>query len=698
MLQNLRRRLVATGSLAFAMGGLATAQAAALVDQVTLVEDATAAASPIPLNSGGQSFETFSVTQAGSYSIAVRDLLNPTALAALNVSVSSSVASAATLSSAGTSKVSTVTLQPGTYTVQTLATAASGSAGGELSVVITAPDGSKPINDAWTVSAPSTPVAGQSVLQTKFTVTSSADYGLTITDRSFPAALSANTLSWIVLNDATQLPVTGASRTKTNPGNWDLGVLAAGAYDLTVVAQANSTALAALYSVSVASTGASPVTVLGSTVPVGKLVAAGSFSVPTTETVTLAMTDLAFPASLASFQGIATQGASVLNAASGTGTKYSLAATGTASAKATDPVGKGVVQIFTQAQPAPVGQGAYALYAHDTTTLLDVATPATDTSHVAYGFSSMLTTGGAYQLSASDFRAPAALSALSAVAEQQGAALGSVGGASSGSTPNLPTVQSGPINFVAFATPASSSGATTANQGLFGLTLATAPTSGSGTTVYEITQGVGALFSSTPVVIATAGAYVLQVTDLQFPTAMGSLGVFFTRGQSVAAEIFGTNQLVFNVATPGTYVANVLTQVGTTTDYGLYGVRLMPAPAAPTVTLTAAPTSVSSGGTATLTWAASSTAVSCTGSWAAGSLMASGTATTAAISATTTYSITCADQYGQTGTATAQVSLDPPASKGGGGAETPDLLIVLAGLVALRFRQRVARSMRSGLG
>jgi hypothetical protein len=687
MLQNCRHALAATVSLLLTMGSLSVARGAALVDQVVLVKDATAAARPMPTNSSGQSFETFTVTQAGSYSIAVRDLLNPAALTALNVSVSTSVASAATLSAPGTSKVSTVTLQPGTYTVQTLATAASGSAG-ELSVVITAPDASTPINDVWTVSAPSTPVAGQSVLQTKFTVSSSADYGLTITDQLFPAALAANSLDWILLNDATQLPVTGDSQSHTNPGNWDLSVLPAGTYDLTVIAQANSTALAGLYSVSVATTGGSPVIALASTVPVGKLTAAASFAVPSTETVTLAMTDLAFPASLTAFQGIATQGASVLNAASGTGTQYALSATATASAKATDPIAQGNVQIFTQAQPAPTGQGAYAVYAHDSATLLDVGIPVIDTSHFAYGFSTPAVGAGAYELTVSDFRSPAALSAVSAVAEQQGTLLGSVGGASSGSTPNLPTVLAGPVNLVAFAAPASSSGATTASQGLFGLTLATAPTSGTGATVYEITQGVGGLFSSMPVSIATAGAYVLQSTDLQFPAALSSLGVFFTRGQSVAAEIFGTNQLVFNVATPGTYVANVLTQVGSTTDYGLYGMRLMPAPAAPTVTLSASPTSVASGATATLTWAASSTAVSCTGSWATGAQKTSGSFTTSAVSATTTYSINCADQYGQTATATAQVQLDPPPSKsGGGGAMTPEWLLLLAAFGLARRRR-----------
>ncbi len=86
-----------------------------------------------------------------------------------------------------------------------------------------------------------------------------------------------------------------------------------------------------------------------------------------------------------------------------------------------------------------------------------------------------------------------------------------------------------------------------------------------------------------------------------------------------------------------------------------------PPPASPTLTFTASPTSVASGAGATLTWSTTN-ATSCTAStgWS-GAKATSSTESTAALSATTTYTLTCAGVSGTTdATASATVTVTPP--------------------------------------
>jgi len=101
--------------------------------------------------------------------------------------------------------------------------------------------------------------------------------------------------------------------------------------------------------------------------------------------------------------------------------------------------------------------------------------------------------------------------------------------------------------------------------------------------------------------------------------------------------------------------------------------------AAPTVTLTANPISVASGGTSTLTWS-STNATSCTatGGWS-GTKGPSGTLGTATLAATTSYSLTCSGIGGTSNVVTATVSVVPaptvtlvanPTSVASGGVST----------------------------
>jgi hypothetical protein len=77
-------------------------------------------------------------------------------------------------------------------------------------------------------------------------------------------------------------------------------------------------------------------------------------------------------------------------------------------------------------------------------------------------------------------------------------------------------------------------------------------------------------------------------------------------------------------------------------------VTVVPAPAAPTVTLAASPARITSGATSTLIWSSSNaTACTASGGWS-GPLPASGSQITAALTSTTTFSLTCTGPGGTT--------------------------------------------------
>jgi hypothetical protein len=138
-----------------------------------------------------------------------------------------------------------------------------------------------------------------------------------------------------------------------------------------------------------------------------------------------------------------------------------------------------------------------------------------------------------------------------------------------------------------------------------------------------------------------------------------------------------------------------------------------PPPGAPSVTLTASPTSVTSGGTTTLTWS-STNATACTASngWT-GAKSTSGNVQMSNITSTTTYALQCTGSS-TSATASATVTVQaaasaPPGdpgspsapssgfggSKGGGGSITwPSLAALLA---ALLLSPRISRPLRAAL-
>ena len=116
--------------------------------------------------------------------------------------------------------------------------------------------------------------------------------------------------------------------------------------------------------------------------------------------------------------------------------------------------------------------------------------------------------------------------------------------------------------------------------------------------------------------------------------------------------------------TPGNYQFTIVAIPPVNQQYGLYGIQI--ANSAPTVTLTASPTSVAIGGLTTLSWTTTS-ATACTASGGAFSgNQATAGSTSVVVSATTTYTLTCTGPGGS-GSQTAAVTATAAAAKSGGG-------------------------------
>lgn len=91
--------------------------------------------------------------------------------------------------------------------------------------------------------------------------------------------------------------------------------------------------------------------------------------------------------------------------------------------------------------------------------------------------------------------------------------------------------------------------------------------------------------------------------------------------------------------------------------------------AAPTVSLTASPTSINSGDSSTLTWS-STNATGCAGGGAWSSNLAASGTQSVTPTATSTYTITCTGTDGSTANASATVTVNAPVSTGGGDTST----------------------------
>jgi hypothetical protein len=373
------------------------------------------------------------------------------------------------------------------------------------------------------------------------------------------------------------------------------------------------------------------------------------------------LADLAVPGALNSAHTVLTLNGQMVSQLTAAGSSPAFTAT------------SGTYQLFAQASATtagsyalsitPQGGGAPALS-------LARAVTAPGGTISAYSFDTTVSSAGNYNFDLADFGIPSPLAALSGVAVQGGAVLGTPLKAAGTAAV---TAAVGPVSLLVFGQPAAGS----ALGGLFDVDLT--PTVG-GAAVFATTQGVGQIFTGRQLSITTAGFYAVNVSDLGFPASLATFAVVATQGSTQLGSVYGGGAFGFTAATPGTYFINFIAQPGTA-GAGTYALSVA---SGPVVSLDAGTTSVTSGATVNLTWSSeNATACSATGGWS-GTQATTGSATTAAITSTTTFTLTCTGE-GVSATKSVTVTVSAPAkSGGGGGALTHDFLLALLGVLFLR--------------
>jgi hypothetical protein len=652
--------------------------------------------------------ETFSITAAGTYQVTLTDLgaqlstPAPLVSAELAVTTGNAVVGTPIVNTAGSTSWSTTftASAPGTYMLHVVGapstdpnTKAALPGSGPITMLVTnTANNSQVAAFSGTLALPATGTPSNvGSLNDTFTVSAAGNYLVTLTDMQVPATLKTLTLA--ITQGATLLTDPAFATSAGSPTATTTLALQPGVtYQIFGGGLEGDTASGGLFGVNISpSGGGTPA--YTNTIPVGAVISVGTPAL-TAASYTLTFADLAFPAALGQAAAAVTLNGQSVAQLTATGTTSSFSATATN------------YQVFAMGLPASGSQGSYSLSVQPVggTPVLNVARAVSDpTSGVyAYSFDSNATASG-YSLDLADFGYPASFSSIQAAAVQAGALVPGSGGGSSTTSLNGAgslsiTPAAGPISLLVFAKPAPATSSAAA-AGLFGIDLTE---TGAGAPAFQTSQGVGQLFSVQTATVATGGSYQAVVTDLGFPANFANLAVIVTRGTSKIGSIFGGGTLTFN-ATGGDYLINFVAQPSSTAQAGTYSIVVAASPPAATATLQASPTSVSSGGTATLTWSSANTS-SCTassspaGAWS-GTVATAGTATSAALTATTTFTLTCVgtDGTSPSQTATVTVTADTTTGHNGGGAIGADVIALLLGTLGLRLVGRRIPAARDRL-
>ncbi|HEV2700512.1 MAG TPA: hypothetical protein VGV09_02695 [Steroidobacteraceae bacterium] len=576
----------------------------------------------------------------------------------------------------------------GSYRFHIVGAPVTGKPPGPIGLAVSATQGGAALQ-SWSDSmglpgAP--PPTSEGILQQTFTVTTAGSYQISETDQTLPSALQAPPRLIALLNGSPTpialLPDPNTSALTTTV------TLQTGTYQIFAVALAATQASGGLFSVSVLPTssgGGSPG--FSWTIPVGSTTAVGgSVQLTTGAQYQLSLNDLAFPVALSQVAAIGvdiSQGTAAATlthsgtqtftgAGAGSGDTYQIYAA--AQAAATPGAGSYSAQILNQGGTAVSGSAEAA------TTSSSPLKP--------FSFTTSASAAGTYTATLTDLQIPAPLATADLALVQAGALVGTPR-----TTPGsiTATLAAGSVTLLGFAQSSSSAGS------LMDVNLAN---SGS-TLVFDQPQGVGAAFEPTQISITTKGTYQFTLADLAWPASFsqsgGQLTGVLTQGGTVVGEVFGGGTLsAISIATAGNYYLSIIATPTGSDAAGTYALDVSQAPAAPTVNLTADATSVESGGTVHLIWTTTG-ATSCVasgGGWSGsftGSQATSGSATSPAITANTTFVLTCSGAGGQTaGSVMVNLSAgggSSSSSKGGGGALGEGCLLVLGACAALRRRR-----------
>jgi hypothetical protein len=614
----------------------------------------------------------FTLTASGTYQVTLTDLgaqLTPTApLQSVALAITGGTTIIGTpLTMAGNAQF---TAPAGTYVVHVIGVPGSVAGSGPVGVTISnTADNSQVAAFSGTLAvAPGAVPTNEAVLSDSFMITTAGSYQITQSDLQLPQALpSGGLLTAIVQTGAglvATLPVAGANSTTVS--------LQPGAYTVLAIGQSSNTVNAGLFTVQVSAAGAGGAPVYGKTVPIGGVQLLGSPNLAA-DNYTLTVADLKLPNAnaLSQVSALATLNGLPAAAAATPGHPAAIAASAN------------TYQVFAVAKAAAASTGSYSVVLQGTSgpaaLSLARAVSASGGAVTAYSFDTTLSASGTESLSVTDFNFPNQLTSVTAFAVQAGALLGTVMTAPGAQSL---TTAAGPLSVLVLAQP-------TTGGSLLGVALTP---SGAATPAFQVTQGVGQLFASTQISITTAGNYQVTLSDLAFPTLFSTLAAAVTQGASQVGFIYGSGTFSFS-ATPGNYLINVVAQPDATAGAGTYGVNVATAPPAPTVSLTADATSVSSGSTVHLVWSTEN-ATLCTpsstpaGAWgSATSEPTSGTATSAALTVATTFTLSCSG-VGGNAAQSATVAISAAKSGGGGGGLGTGSLAFLCAVLALCLRAR----------
>ena len=649
-----RRMILAlAGWLALVAGG--SAGAATLLETSELLASTPAAAAQLP-----PAYE-FTVTTAGDYTVTLEDISSnlgaQARLQSLEVLVTRDLQTVTTFEVIypaqpdGTIPRATRNFAgtPGIYRVHVLGKIAEDGAGAFSIKVAPTAGGTALLQEAGSMAAVGGPESNKSSLQAKFTVPADGTYQLVVTDRNFPAPLAAPSQILLLRYDG------GASPTPILNPLTPFTAVANQEFELFIIATAADVQQAGLYQAKVVNQAGAAI--YSSENTVGKMPPAKTIQVPATDAYTLTLADLRFPQALTSMSAAVVQNGAF---------EGSIAAAGSVSLN----LDQGNAQLYVFNVAPDVGAMSTKLLRGTAVTYAEVhlvdASP-DPTTPTIYSFTpTQAVAAGNHTLNISDFRFPSPLTRVNTAAVQNAAIVDSTDQLG----PKTVTLQAGPVRVLVAVTPPPAVGGMPGN-GMFALTLATQ----AGAPVFESTQGVGGLFNMRALNVPTAGRYDVTLKDFEFPERLRTSWLVVTRGTSEIGQVIGSSTIQLQLDA-GTYVLNFLGQPAADALYGAYGLKVGDSTPPPVVTLTAAQSSVTSGGSTTLTWSATN-ATSCTasGAWS-GTKAASGTAPTGALTSNATYEIECVGPGGRDD-ASVTVAVNAPAPKSGGGGQV-DLLLLLA--------------------
>ncbi len=641
---------------------MGAARADVLLDQTSLV-GLPGVAAPVEYS--------FTASTAQALTLTVTDFATPAAFGSLEVAVTlnDALVGKATVSASTHTGTFAIPAAAGNYMLHVIgvpdATQGFGNFGICVAPTASATSCSSYQNSGSITTPATTSSTGTSQLTTNFTSTTAGTYTVTLTDDAFPAALQS--LSAGVFDGATAIMVNIPSGSST-----PITLAAKTSYQLLIAAQAGTATEAGLYGIRI--TDPSGATVFDRTLPVGTLPGSTIVDSTTGQSLSVTLTDYAYPAALASVGVAVTQGSTVLTELTEPGSATNFPATA------------GNVEVWQYAV-AGAQPGTYSLKlpvyqsnpVNNLFSTTQVVNPTPATSATSFAFIADLPTAGSYNLVVKDFQFPGALQSLSSpTVAQNGTLLPLTNGDF--------TAAQGPVVVLVDATPPSGS------LGIFGITVQTTGTTPS--VVLDQTQAVGGIFNTQTITLGISGNFDATLADLKFPQAFGTLAFVLSQNSQVLGKAYaegGTGTFEYN-ATPGQYVVTLTAIPSSTTtappslgNYGLYSLHV--ASALPTVKLNSSAASVPAGGTVTLTWSSQS-ATSCTASGGTGWTGSQATSGTLGIvvSTTETLTLTCT---GPGGSAADSVTVTTTAaSKSGGGAFDPAWLIALGTLWIARWCRR----------